>query len=88
MNRKQLIMLLVALAVIGGASLMLLNHRQQSWTAAETQIGQKLFNNFQMNDVADIHIKSDGDLDLKKMAAGVWCNAAVIRPIFPKSASC
>lgn len=66
MNRKQLIMLLVALAVIGGASLVLLKHRQQSWTASETQIGQKLLNNFQMNDVAAIHIKGETDLDLDK----------------------
>ncbi|HUD46310.1 MAG TPA: DUF4340 domain-containing protein [Candidatus Baltobacteraceae bacterium] len=66
MNRKQLIMLLVALAVIGGACLVLLNRREQSWTASETQIGQKLLNNFQMNDVASIHIKGDTDLDLEK----------------------
>jgi hypothetical protein len=66
MNRKQLIMLLVALAVIGGASLVLLKHKQQAWTASETQIGQKLLNNFQMNDVAAIHIKGDTDLDLDK----------------------
>jgi hypothetical protein len=66
MNRKQLIMLLVALAVIGGASLALLKRHQQDWTASETQIGQKLLNNFQMNDVATIHIKADTDLDLEK----------------------
>jgi hypothetical protein len=66
MNRKQLITLLVALAVIGGASLLLLKRKQQSWDASETTIGQKLLNNFQMNDVAAIHIKGETDLDLDK----------------------
>jgi hypothetical protein len=66
MNRKQLIMLLVALAVIGGASLLLMQRRQQAWTASETTIGQKLLNNFQMNDIAAIHIKGDTDLELDK----------------------
>ncbi len=72
MNRKQLIMLLVALVVIGGASLMLLKRNQQSWTASEGQIGGKLLNHFQMNDVAAIHIKGDTDLDLDKKN-GRWC---------------
>jgi LPXTG-motif cell wall-anchored protein len=42
MNRKQLILLLVALAVIGGAGLVLLKRNQKSWTESEAQIGQKL----------------------------------------------
>jgi hypothetical protein len=66
MNRKQLVTLLVALAVIGGAALMLLKRHQQSFTDSESQIGQKLLNNFQMNDVAAIHIKGDTELDLDK----------------------
>jgi hypothetical protein len=66
MNRKQLILVLVALAVIGTAALMLLKRRQQSFTESEAQIGQKLLNHFQMNDVAAIHIKGDIDLDLDK----------------------
>jgi hypothetical protein len=66
MNRKQLIMLLVVLAVLGGAALMLLKRHQQSFTDSEAQIGHKLLNNFQMNDVAAIHIKGDTELNLDK----------------------
>jgi len=70
MNRKQLILLLVALAIIGGAGLLLLQRHQQSWTESETQIGQKLLNNYQVNDVAAIHIKGDTDLTLDRKDDG------------------
>ncbi|HEY3913414.1 MAG TPA: DUF4340 domain-containing protein [Verrucomicrobiae bacterium] len=66
MNRKQLIMLLVALAVIGGATLLLMKHREQSWDASEATIGHKLLENFQMNNVADIDIQGDTTLNLDK----------------------
>jgi hypothetical protein len=70
MNRKQLILLLVALAIIGGASLVLLQRHEQSWTESEAQIGQKLFKNYQVNDVAAIHIKGDTDLTLERKDDG------------------
>ena len=66
MNRKQLVTLIVALAVLGTAALMLMKRHQQSFTDSEATIGQKLLNNFQMNDVADIHIKGDTDLNLTR----------------------
>ncbi len=70
MNSKQLFLLLVALAVFGGAGLVLLKHNQQSWTESEAQIGQKLFKNYQVNDVAAIHIKGDADLTLNRKDDG------------------
>jgi hypothetical protein len=70
MNRKQLLLLLVALAIIGGAGLLLLQRRQQSWTESESQIGQKLLKNYQVNDVASIHIKGDTDLTLDRKDDG------------------
>ncbi len=70
MNRKQLILLLAALAIIGGAGLVLLQRHQQSWTESEAQIGQKLFKNYQVNDVAAIHIKGDNDLTLERKDDG------------------
>jgi hypothetical protein len=72
MNRKQLIVLLVALAVIGGAGLVLLQRHQQSWTESEAQIGQKLFKGYMLNDIAAIHIKGDADLTLERKDTG-WC---------------
>jgi len=65
MNRKQLILLLAALVVIGAAGLVLLQRNQKSWTESEAQIGGKLLKNFQINDVAAIHIKGDADLTLE-----------------------
>ncbi len=90
MNRKQLVMLIVALAVLGTAALMLMKRHQQSFTDSEATIGQKLLNNFQMNDVAAIHIKGDTDLDLAKKD-GRWDVAErgrYIRRIFRRSANC
>jgi len=66
MNRNQLILLLVALAVIGGAGLMLLNRHDESWSSAGSKLGQKLLPDFKVNDVADIHIKGESDLNLVK----------------------
>ncbi|HEY3863066.1 MAG TPA: DUF4340 domain-containing protein [Verrucomicrobiae bacterium] len=70
MNRKQLILLVVALVIIGGACLVLLQHNQKSWTEPEAQIGQKLFKNYQVNDVASINIKGDADLTLNRKDGG------------------
>jgi hypothetical protein len=70
MNRKQLILLFVALAIIGGAGLVLLQRHQQSWTESEAQIGQKLLKNYQVNDVAAIHLKGDTELTLDRKDDG------------------
>jgi Domain of unknown function (DUF4340) len=67
MNRKQLIVLLVLVAALGGAAF--LYHRKQaaSWTGGNLAIGQKLLGNFQVNDVAAIRIQQGADkLDLIK----------------------
>ncbi len=64
MNRKQLIFLLVAMAVIGGAGLVLLNQHQESWAVHEAKMGDKVLPNFQPNDVAAIHIKGGSDLNV------------------------
>ena len=70
MNRKQLILLLAALAVIGGAGLVLLERNQKSWAESESQIGQKLFKHYQVNDIAAIDIKGDTDLALDRKDDG------------------
>ena len=64
MNRKQLFLLLIALAFIGGACLVLLRHKEQAWSAPTGKAGQKLMQNFQVNDVAFIHIKGESELTL------------------------
>ena len=72
MNRNQLILLLVALAVIGGAGLFLLQRHQESWTESEAQIGHKLFKDYKLNDIAAIEIKGETNLTLERKDTG-WC---------------
>jgi hypothetical protein len=58
MNRKQFIVLLVLVAVIGAAGLMVHRRSSQSWQSAGATIGQKLLPNLAVNDVAQITIQS------------------------------
>ena len=64
MNRKQFILVLAALAVIGGAGLVLLKQHQETWSVREAKIGDKVLPHFQFNEVAAIHIKGRSDLYL------------------------
>jgi hypothetical protein len=71
MNRKQFLILLLALAVISTAGLVVLNRHKQSWTVREAKAGEKLLANFRPNDVAAIHIKSSLDLNIE-YKDGAW----------------
>src|SRR5258705_10076786 len=71
MNRKQFVILLVALAVIGSAGWVVLNRHKQSWTVREAKVGEKLLPNFPLNDVAALHIKARIDLNIENKD-GVW----------------
>ena len=65
MNRKQLIILLALVAVLGGAGLVLMNRNQDSWSGApDTKQGRKLLENFQVNDVVQIRLVGDSELNL------------------------
>jgi hypothetical protein len=68
MNRKQLLILLVLVAVVGGAGLLLHQKNQTAWHSADKTIGRKLLgDNFPVNDVALIAIKQGtNELDLAK----------------------
>ncbi|MGA2865965.1 MAG: DUF4340 domain-containing protein [Verrucomicrobiota bacterium] len=58
MNRKQLVILLVLVIILGAAGLLLRQHSQSSWQSAGKRIGQKLLgDNFPVNDVAQIALK-------------------------------
>jgi hypothetical protein len=71
MNRKQFILVLAALAVIGGAGLVLLKHRKESWTVRESKMGDKVLPNFRFNDVAAIHIRGGVELNVV-YTDGLW----------------
>jgi hypothetical protein len=66
MNRNQLILLVGALIILGGAGLVLHNRDQESWNSAGDKLGQKVLPNFQINDVAAIRIQGADELNLVK----------------------
>jgi hypothetical protein len=68
MNRKQLLTLLVLVAVVGGAGLFLRQKNQTAWHSADKAIGQKLLgDDFPVNDVALIAINQGSNhLDLAR----------------------
>ena len=67
MNRKQLLTLLVLVAVIGGAGLLVNKQRQGDWQKSSTGGGQKLAGALDVNAVATVSIKSSaGELNLTK----------------------
>ena len=71
MNRKQLILILLALAVLGGAGLVMVKNKTTTWSEPEGKMGQKLFANFPVGDIAAIAIKSSSELHLESKD-GKW----------------
>ena len=67
MNRKQFIILLVLVAVIGAAGLVVHQRDNNSWQSAGSAIGGRLLPGLAVNDIAQITIKSAaGELNLAK----------------------
>jgi hypothetical protein len=58
MNRKQFIILLVLVAVIGTAGLIIHQRGNSSWQSAGDAIGRKLLPGLDVNDIAQISIRS------------------------------
>jgi hypothetical protein len=58
MNRKQFIILLALVAVVGAAGLLIRQRDSNSWQGGSVAIGQKLLPNLAVNDVAQITIMS------------------------------
>jgi len=57
MNRKQFIILLVLVVVLGGAGLLLRQRENSSWTGSGRAMGRKVLGDFKYNDVARIALK-------------------------------
>jgi len=70
MNRNQLVILLAALVILGGAGLALRKHNEESWNSSANKLGEKVLPNFQVNDVAALHIKGDGDVNIVRKDNG------------------
>jgi hypothetical protein len=73
MNRKQLVILLGLVVVLGGAGLLLNKRQKTSWTNSNTTVGTKVLGDFPVNDVAEITIRHDTNtLTLAKKKEDVW----------------
>jgi len=72
MNRNQFILVLLALAIVGGAGLVLLKHNQQNWAVHEAKVGDKALPDFPLNSIAAIHVKGAMDFSILR-SNGVWC---------------
>ena len=57
MNRKQFVILLVLVIVVGGAGLLLRNKQSASWEGSNPGLGKKILVDLPINDVAHIVIK-------------------------------
>ena len=71
MNRKQLTLLVLLVAVIGGFGLALYKSRQSDWESGKKSAGQKLLGEFPLNDIAQVTIKqSSGEVNLVRKDDG------------------
>jgi hypothetical protein len=67
MNRKQVVALIVAVVVIGGAGLLVYKNQNKSWEASDSQLGGKVVKNFPVNEIEQIRIKQhEGEVTLAK----------------------
>jgi len=71
MNRKQLIIMLVLVALIGGAGVLLVNKQNNSWKDNNPTIGKKLLGDFPVNDVTHIIIKQ-GTNEVNLARKDIW----------------
>ncbi len=72
MNRKQFIILLLVLAVLGGAGLLLRKQDKSEWQGSSRQEGNKLLGDLPVNDVAAIFIQSGTNQLTLERKDNVW----------------
>jgi hypothetical protein len=71
MNRKQFVLVLLALVIVGAACLVSLNRNKKAWAVRESRMGDKMLPNFRLNDVAAIHIRGASELNIVHKD-GLW----------------
>ena len=73
MNRKQLLILLVLVVVLGVAGWLISKRGQSEYQSTNKSLGQKLLGDFPVNDVARISVNDQtNELDLVRVGE-VWC---------------
>jgi hypothetical protein len=73
MNRKQLIVLLVLVALLGGAAWLHSRKQAAAWSNSNSAAGRKLLGEFQVNDVAQIRLQHGADAVDLVQTNGLWC---------------
>jgi hypothetical protein len=71
MNRKQLVILLVLVALLGGAGLLMVKNQNASWKETNPAMGKKVLGDFPVNDVAHIVLKH-GTNEVNLAKTDVW----------------
>jgi hypothetical protein len=71
MNRKQLIIMLVLVALVGGAGVLLVNRQNESWKGNNAAIGKKLLGELPVNDISHIVFKQ-GTNELNLAKKDIW----------------
>jgi len=67
MNRKQFIVLVVLVALVGGLAVVLKNRKSTSWESGEKPVGGTVLKDFPLNDVTEIVLKDkDASLTLAR----------------------
>jgi hypothetical protein len=73
MNRKQLVILLILVAVVGAAGLRLRKSQTTSWESPDAKMGQKLLGDLPVNDIANVSFQQGtNELHLVKKS-DLWC---------------
>lgn len=72
MNRKQFVILLAAVLVVGGAGLLVHQRSDESWHSGGAVLGEKLLPNLPVNDVAQITIKSGAEQLTLERQNNLW----------------
>lgn len=72
MNRKQFIVLLVLVLVLGGAAWLHYRKQTAGWNNQSPALGQKLLGDFQVNDVAQILIEQGTNELVLAKTNGIW----------------
>lgn len=72
MNRKQFVLVLLALCIIGGAGLALFRRNEKTWNVHGAKVGEYVLPHFDPNAVAAIHIKAGKQDFVVLRTNGVW----------------
>lgn len=72
MTRKQLLVLLALVVIVGGAGWWLYRQRGSDWTSGGSRAGERVLENFPVNDVASIRIRHDTNAVTLAKKSELW----------------